>query len=245
MLGLLIGSFLNVVIYRVPRGESLVRPGSHCPLCGHVLRPWELIPVISFLIQGGSCRKCREPISWRYPAIETLTGGLFFYTAWLNQGVQDVRFFWHLILVAMLIALAFIDLDTMSLPDVLVYPLLIIGILGAAFLPGPPGWLDSLLAAAVSGGIFWLITRIYPEGMGLGDVKFVAALGAYLGFPDIVLAIFIASFVGSFVGVSMILLQRQQLKQQIPFGPYLALGSLAALFWGNKIFDLYWTLIIH
>jgi leader peptidase (prepilin peptidase)/N-methyltransferase len=245
ILGLMIGSFLNVVIYRVPRGESIVRPGSHCPLCGHTLRSWELIPVLSFMIQGGSCRKCKEPISWRYPAIETLTGGLFFYTMWLNQGVQDVSFFWHLIFVAMLIALAFIDLDTLSLPDVLVYPLLLIGILGAAFLPGPPDWLDSLLAAALSGGVFWLITIIYPQGMGLGDVKFVAALGAFLGFPNIVLAIFIASFAGSFVGVTMILLKRRQLKQQLPFGPYLALGALAAFFWGNKIFDLYWTLIIR
>ncbi len=245
ILGLLIGSFLNVVIYRVPRGESIVTPGSHCPVCGHVLRPWELIPVLSFLIQRGSCGKCREPIAWRYPAIEILTGGLFFYILWLNQGVQDARVFWHLVFIAFLIALAFIDLDTMRLPDVLVFPLLTIGLLGASFLPGTPNWLGSLLSAAGTGGAFWLITKIYPQGMGFGDVKFVAALGAFLGFPNIILAIFIASLLGSFVGLSMLLLRRSYIKQQIPFGPFLASGALVALFWGKRIFEFYWSQVLR
>ncbi|MHB8124047.1 MAG: prepilin peptidase [Desulfitobacteriaceae bacterium] len=241
VLGLLIGSFLNVVIYRVPRGESLITPGSHCPVCGHVLRPWELIPVLSFLVQKGSCRKCYDPIAWRYPAVEVLTGGLFFYTLWLNQGVQDARVFWHLIFIAFLIALSFIDLDTMRLPDVLVFPLLAIGLLGGSFLPGTPGWQGSLLAAGASGGAFWLIAKIYPQGMGFGDVKFVAALGAFLGFPNIFLAIFLASLLGSFVGLGMLLFRRSQIKQQIPFGPFLASGALMALFWGNRILEFYWS----
>lgn len=240
-LGLLIGSFLNVVIYRVPRGESIVKPSSHCPVCGHLLRPWELIPILSFLVQRGACGKCHEPIAWRYPAVEILTGLLFFYTLWLNRGVQDARVFWHLVFIALLIALSFIDLDTMRLPDVLVYPLLAIGLLGAAFLSGNPNWLESLLTAVGSGGAFWLIAKVYPQGMGFGDVKFVTALGAFLGFPNIILAIFIASLLGSLVGVGMLLLRRSHLKQQIPFGPFLASGALVALFWGERIFELYWS----
>jgi leader peptidase (prepilin peptidase)/N-methyltransferase len=239
----MIGSFLNVVIYRVPHRESIVSPGSHCPVCGHTLRPWELIPVLSFVIQKGSCRKCGTSISWRYPAVETLTGGLFFYTVWLNQGVQDARVFWHLVFVAILIALAFIDLDTMTLPDVLVYPLLIIGLLGAFLLPGTPGWLESVLAAAAAGGAFWLITLVYPQGMGFGDVKFVAALGAFLGFPDIILAVFSASLAGSIIGSSMLLLHHRKIKQPIPFGPFLSFGALVALFWGDKIIKFYCSLV--
>lgn len=245
VLGLLIGSFLNVVIYRVPRGESIVTPGSHCPVCGHVLRPWELIPVLSFLVQKGSCSKCKESISWRYPSVEILTGGFFFYTLWLNQGVQEARVFWYLIFIAFLIALSFIDLDTMRLPDVLVFPLLTLGLLGASFLPRTPGLLGSILTAVGTGGAFWLITRIYPQGMGFGDVKFVAALGAFLGFPNIILAIFVASLLGSFVGLSMLVLRRSHIKQQIPFGPFLASGALVALFWGEQIFEFYWSLALR
>jgi leader peptidase (prepilin peptidase)/N-methyltransferase len=163
---------------------------------------------------------------------------------WLNQGVQDIRVFWHFIFVAMLVALAFIDLDTMFLPDVLVYPFLVIGLLGI-FLPESSGWLNNILAGAGSGGVFWLITKIYPQGLGFGDVKFVAALGVFLGFPNIILAIFIASFLGSIIGVSMLLLQGKSMRQQIPFGPFLALGALIVLFWGERIFDLYWKLLMH
>ncbi|MDD2234220.1 MAG: prepilin peptidase [Desulfitobacteriaceae bacterium] len=239
ILGLIIGSFLNVVIYRVPRGESIVSPGSHCLVCGHALSFWELIPVLSFIIQKGSCRKCGTSISCRYPAVEILTGGLFFYTVWLNQGVQDARVFWYLVFVAILIALAFIDLDTMTLPDGLVYPLLIIGLLGSFVLPGTPGWLESVLAAAAAGGAFWLITLVYPQGMGFGDVKFVAALGAFLGFPHIILAVFSASLAGSIIGLSMLLLHRRKIKQPIPFGPFLSFGALAVLFWGDQIIQFY------
>jgi leader peptidase (prepilin peptidase)/N-methyltransferase len=195
------------------------------------------------VIQKGSCRKCHTSISWRYPGVEILTGGLFFYTLWLNQGVQDAKVFWHLAFVAVLIALAFIDLDTMILPDVLVFPLLIVGILGAGLIPGTPGLLDSVLSALAAGGVFWLITIIYPQGMGFGDVKFVAALGAYLGFPNILLAIFSASLAGSVIGLSMLLLGHRKIKQPIPFGPFLSLGALVALFWGEQIFRFYCSLV--
>ncbi|ODA41720.1 A24 family peptidase [Desulfosporosinus sp. BG] len=242
LFGLLIGSFLNVVIFRVPRGESIVTPGSHCPTCRHALRFWEIIPVLSFLFQKGVCRSCHAKISWRYPLVELLTGILFYITATfkLSMEINPVRLLLNLIFVAVLVALSFIDLDTFRLPDVLTFPLLGIGILGAFFIPGDPGGWESVLSALGAGGIFWGIARIYPQGMGLGDVKLVAALGAFLGFPAIFLAVFIGSFVGAFTGIFLLLLGRQRFRQQIPFGPFLAVGAFLTLLWGTQIFTWYW-----
>lgn len=243
LLGLLIGSFLNVVIYRVPRGESIVSPGSHCPACGHCLRAWELVPVISFLIQKGQCRNCRARISWRYPMVELLTGVLFYLTAALSFGMEIhlARLLLNLVFVAVLIALAFIDLDTFRLPDVLTLPLLGLGLLGAFLVQGDPtGW-ESVLSTLGAGGLFWIIARVYPQGMGLGDVKLVAAMGAFLGFPSIFLAVFAGSLVGAITGIFLLLLGKKSFSQQIPFGPYLALGAILALFWGTRIFDWYWA----
>ena len=245
LLGLLIGSFLNVVIYRVPRGESIVTPGSHCPTCGHVLRAWELIPVLSFLIQKGHCRSCQSPISWRYPVVELLTGMLFFITATfsLSIDIHPAQLFLNLVFVSMLIALSFIDMDTFLLPDVLTLPLLGIGFLGAFLIPGNPSGWESVLSALGAGGIFWTIARLYPQGMGLGDVKLVAALGAFLGFPSIFLAIFSGSLVGAMIGIVLLFTGQQRFRQQIPFGPYLAFGALFALFWGTRLVDWYWTFV--
>lgn len=243
LLGLLIGSFLNVVIYRVPRGESIVSPGSHCPACGHSLRAWELIPVVSFLIQKGQCRNCQSHISWRYPVVELLTGILFFITATLSLSMEThpARLLLNLVFVAVLIALSFIDLDTFRLPDVLTLPLLGIGLLGAFLIPGNPSGWESVLSALGAGGLFWIIARVYPQGMGLGDVKLVAALGAFLGFPSIFLAVFMGSFVGASIGIFLLFAGRKRFRQQIPFGPYLALGAIFALLWGTRIFDWYWA----
>ena len=243
LLGLLIGSFLNVVIFRVPRGESIVTPGSHCPACGHALRAWELLPVISFLIQKRQCRSCQARISWRYPAVELLTGILFFLTAFLSfdSEVHPARLLLNLSFVAVLIALSFIDLDTLRLPDILTLPLLGIGLLGAFLIPGNPSGWESVLSALGAGGLFWIIARVYPQGMGLGDVKLVAALGAFLGFPSIFLAVFMGSFVGAFIGIFLLFAGRKRFRQQIPFGPYLALGAIFALLWGTQIFDWYWA----
>ena len=220
LLGLLIGSFLNVVIYRVPRGESIVSPRSHCPSCGHALRAWELIPVVSFLIQKRQCRNCQAPISWRYPAVELLTGILFFFTAYLgfDATLHPARLLLNLSFVAVLIALSFIDLDTFRLPDVLTLPLLGLGLLGAFLIPGNPSGWESVLSAMGAGGIFWAIARVYPQGMGLGDVKLVAAMGAFLGFPSIFLAVFAGSFVGAFIGMFLLFAGRKRFGQQIPFG---------------------------
>ncbi|MHB1653769.1 MAG: prepilin peptidase [Desulfitobacteriaceae bacterium] len=244
LIGLLIGSFLNVVIYRVPRGESIVSPGSHCPACGHFLRPWELVPIVSFLFLRGSCQKCRAPISWRYPAVELLTGVLFFYTT-LRGGDPSLRLLFDLAFVSFLITLSLIDIDTFRLPDVLVLPLWALGIVRILVPPGPSDWYSSIMGSVIAGGVFWLIVKLYPKGMGFGDVKFVAALGAYLGFPLIFLAVFLAGFSGSLFGGMMILLGRKGFKQQIPFGPYLAFGSLITFYWGRQFLEAYLNWALH
>ena len=232
-----------MVIYRVPRGESIVSPGSHCPACGHALRAWELIPVISFLLQKGQCRNCQSHLSWRYPAVELLTGTLFFLTATFDLSAETnlARLFLNLVFVALLLALSFIDIDTFRLPDVLTLPLLGLGLLGAFLIPGnPTGW-ESALSALGAGGLFWIIARVYPQGMGLGDVKLIAAMGAFLGFPSIFLAIFMGSFVGALVGIFLLFTGQKRFRQQIPFGPYLALGAFFTLLWGTRILDWYWA----
>ncbi len=237
--GLVIGSFLNVVIYRVPRGESIVSPGSHCPHCGHSLKPWELIPVVSFLVLRGRCQQCGETISWRYAGVEMLTGLLFFLAARLDLGRPIYRLWLDLLFISVLIALTFIDLDTMRLPDVLVFPLLGIS-LAAAFVGwGRPGAGEALLSCLIAGGLFFLITWFYPAGMGMGDAKLVAALGAYLGFPGIFIAIFVASLSGSVIGILLTVIKMRGFRQQMPFGPYLAFGAMVALFWGGSIMRIY------
>lgn len=241
LFGLIIGSFLNVVIFRVPRGESIVSPGSHCTVCGHTLRAWELIPVLSFLMLKGKCGTCQTRISWRYPAVELLTGVLFYLTARFNLETHTARLILNLVFVAVLIALSFIDMDTFRLPDVLTLPLLGLGLLGAFLIPGHPiGW-ESLGSAFGAGGLFWVIARIYPQGMGLGDVKLVAAMGAFLGFPSIFLAVFLGSLTGALVGILLLLSGRQRFQQHIPFGPYLGLGAIIALLWGLQLINGYWA----
>jgi len=241
LLGLIIGSFLNVVIYRVPRGESIVYPGSHCPACGHNLRPWELIPVLSFLILRGRCSQCRERISWRYPLLEFLNGLLYYYAAWKNTGGSFLELGIDFYFISILLVLGAIDWDTFRLPDIFTLPLLGIGLLVAFFLPqAPSGW-ESLGAALGAGGFFWLITVVYPKGMGLGDVKFVAALGAFLGVAGILMTIFIASLTGSIIGLISLALKKRGFREQIPFGPYLAFGALIAFFWGQEIMNFYFS----
>ncbi|AET66689.1 prepilin signal peptidase PulO-like peptidase [Desulfosporosinus orientis DSM 765] len=245
LLGLLIGSFLNVVIYRVPQGQSIVWPGSHCPVCGHGLRAWELIPALSFLIQKGQCRNCQSPISWRYPAVELLTGILFFFAGLssLTTYLHPARLLVNLVFVSVLIALAFIDLDTFRLPDLLTLPLLGLGMISAFLIPGSPTLSESLFSALGAGAAFLVIALVYPQGMGLGDVKLVAAMGAFLGFPAIFLAIFTGSLAGSLVGIFLLATGQKRFRQQIPFGPYLAFGAILTLLWGSPVLNWYWSIV--
>ncbi|WP_047809750.1 A24 family peptidase [Desulfosporosinus acididurans] len=243
VLGVIIGSFLNVVIYRVPKEESIVSPGSHCPKCGQALRAWELIPIISYLIQRGRCRSCRAKVSWRYPMVELLTGCFFYLAGTLGflMGLHPARVLLNLVFISFLIALSFIDLDTYRLPDVLTIPLWGLGLLGAFLIPGSPSGWESILSSLGAGGFFGLIAKFYPQGLGLGDVKLVAALGAFLGFHGIFLAVFSGSLLGAIVGLVFLGTGQKGFRQQIPFGPYLSLGAVLALLWGTRIFDWYWA----
>lgn len=238
-LGLIIGSFLNVVIYREPRGESIAFPGSHCTSCGHMLRAWELIPVLSYLVLGGRCAKCREKISIRYPLFELTNGLLYFYAAWQDTSGSLLQLGVNLVFLSVLLVLAGIDWDTFRLPDIFTLPLLGIGLVTGFLLPGDPSGWESLGAALAAGGFFWLIALIYPKGMGLGDVKLLAALGAFLGFPKILLALFTASLLGSIVGSLLLALKQKGFREQIPFGPYLVLGAWIAFFWGEALVSYY------
>jgi leader peptidase (prepilin peptidase)/N-methyltransferase len=177
--------------------------------------------------------------------VELLTGILFLLTAFLslNAETHPARLVLNLSFVAVLVALSFIDLDTFRLPDVLTLPLLGIGLLGAFLIPGNPSGWESVFSALGAGGLFWIIARVYPQGMGFGDVKLVAAMGAFLGFPSIFLAVFMGSFVGALIGIFLLVAGRKRFGQQIPFGPYLALGAIFALLWGTRIIDWYWGFI--
>jgi leader peptidase (prepilin peptidase)/N-methyltransferase len=264
LLGLLIGSFLNVVIHRLPlimergwRLESaellgvqieetpaitLSSPRSRCPACGHQIRWYENIPVVSYLALRGRCSACRAPISKRYPAIELLTA-LLFAACGLHFGAQPAALLWCG-LVATLIALAFIDLDTSFLPDDLTLPLMWAGIVSAAL-----GWIPVSLAASVGGAVagylsLWFVFHAYrlirgKEGMGAGDFKLLAALGAWMGWSAIPSIILLSSAVGALVGIALIVFRSHDREVPIPFGPYLAGGGVAALFFGEQLSRLW------
>ena len=264
LLGLLIGSFLNVVIHRMPlmmergwRIESaelleveiaetpeitLSTPRSRCPACGHQIRWYENIPVVSYLVLRGKCSACKAPISLRYPAIEVLTAMLFAAVG-LHFGAQPTTLLWCGFAAA-LVALAFIDLDTTFLPDDLTLPLMWAGIVSAAL-----GWIPVTLAASVGGAVagylsLWIVFHAYrlirgKEGMGAGDFKLLAALGAWMGWQAIPSIILLSSAVGAAVGIALIVFRQHDREVPIPFGPYLAGGGVAALFFGEQLARLW------
>lgn len=261
VLGLLVGSFLNVVILRLPRilerrwaeGDahqtgcaipqesplSLSAPPSACPGCGHRLRPWELVPVLSWLLLRGRCAACRAPISLRYPAVELATAGLFGYAAW-RWGLTPAGAAWAAF-SATLLTLAVIDWDTTLLPDVLTLPLVWAGLIVAAL-----GWSGLPLQDAVWGAVagylsLWLVYQGFKlltgkEGMGYGDFKLFAALGTWLGWQALIPVILMASLTGLAVGIIMKLTGSLREGAYVPFGPFLALGGFAALAGGSSLF---------
>ncbi|PTD96793.1 prepilin peptidase [Pseudothauera lacus] len=259
VLGLFVGSFLNVVIHRLPRmmerewqaqaaelrGEAapsqerfnLATPRSRCPHCGHLITAVENIPVVSYLILRGRCRHCSAPISGRYPVVELLSAALSGYAAWhFGFGLAALGalfFLWTMI------ALAFIDLDTQLLPDDLTLPLLWGGLLFN--LAGTYTDLSSAVIGAMAGylalwSVYWLFKLLTgKEGMGYGDFKLLAAIGAWLGWQVLPLTILLSSLVGAAVGIALIVLARHGRNVPIPFGPYLAAAGVIALFWGEAI----------
>jgi leader peptidase (prepilin peptidase)/N-methyltransferase len=240
LLGLMLGSFMNVCIYRLPRGLSPVRPRSGCPACGHLIASYENVPIVSYLVLRGRCRKCRTPISPMYPIVEFITGAVFL-AGYLWYG-PSALLITRLIFAWAMICLFIIDFQHKILPNVITLPGIAVGLLGN-FIDGP-GWVNSLIGIGVGAGSLWLIAEIYyrvrhEEGLGMGDVKMLGMIGAFLGWKLVLLTLVIASFVGSIVGVMVLIVRKESLKYAMPFGTFLAVGALVSAVAGTSILDWY------
>jgi leader peptidase (prepilin peptidase)/N-methyltransferase len=262
--GLVIGSFLNVVIYRWPRAESIVFPGSHCGSCGAAVKPYDNIPVLSYAILGGRCRACREPYSMRYPAVEALTGLLFAAACYVDG--PSLRLVFDCIFISLVVPLVFIDADVRLLPAVITHPGLVFALVarivepnlvglspkpfGGAHLLGiadSPAWfisfVNSAAGATLGGGMLFSLGVLYRivrkrEGMGLGDVSMMCMVGAYLGAQLTLLTILVASLVGSVVGIALSR-GRSMGEMRLPFGVFLGIGAIVALLAGVPLVEWY------
>ena len=234
--GLVLGSFYNVVGLRVPEGKSIVAPRSSCPQCGHQLRASELIPVVSYFIQRGKCRQCKVGISPVYPFFELLTGMLF-AVAYLLIGWSGELVI-ALTLISLFIIITVSDLAYMVIPDKVLLVFAGIFIVERIFLPLSPWW-DSIAGAVAGFMILLFIALISKGGMGGGDIKLFALIGFAIGFKTMLLSFFFATFYGAFFGIGAMLLGFVKRKQAIPFGPFIALGSLTAYFFGEEILESY------
>lgn len=239
--GAMVGSFLNVCIHRLPKEESIVRPGSHCPKCKTPIRFYDNIPLLSYLLLGGKCRHCKAPISIQYPIVEAITALSSFFL-FITFGVS-LSFFYYFSFVAALIAITVIDLYHQIIPDVISLPGIVIGLLGSLVIPQITFW-SSLIGVISGGGSLFLVATVYQwlfkrEGMGGGDVKLLAMIGAFLGWKAVILTIFLSSFIGSIIGITVMLIKGKDFKYAIPFGPFLALGAVISLFWGENLISWY------
>jgi leader peptidase (prepilin peptidase)/N-methyltransferase len=236
LFGLVIGSFLNVVIARLPEGRSVWRPRSACPGCGEPIAWYDNIPVLSFAVLRGRCRGCAMAIPWRYPIVEAATGATF-GLAYLRLG-QTPDFVVAAAFLAMLIAITAIDLSHQIIPDVITLPGIVAGVV-ANLVTGRVTWLESLLGIAVGGGIFFVIIIASRGGMGGGDMKLGAMFGAFLGWKLGLLAMLLGVLAGGVTALCLLLLGRKGRKEAIPFGPFLALGGAITLLWGEKLLAWY------
>lgn len=240
LFGLLVGSFLNVCIYRLPRGTSIVWPASACGSCRRELRWFENIPIVSWAVLGAKCARCKASISLQYPLVEAITAVLFvLVVATTPVGPQLAA---RLLFVCALIVLFGIDLEHQILPNAITLPGIVLGL--AFSLAGPPGWRASLLGVLLGGGVLYAIAWGYyavrrEEGLGMGDVKMLGMIGAFLGWQAVLLTLVLASLSGALIGVAMISLQRGSMKYALPFGTFLAIGALVAMLAGQPIIDWY------
>jgi leader peptidase (prepilin peptidase)/N-methyltransferase len=234
--GLMVGSFLNVVVARLPSGRSIWGPRSACPSCDAVIAWHDNIPVLSFLALRARCRACAAPIAWRYPIVELTTAALFL-ALYLRFGLGP-EFVWGVVLLASLVAITGIDVDHQIIPDVITLPGIVAGALANLAVPGR-SIVDSLLGIGLGGGIFLAIILVSGGGMGGGDMKLGAMLGAFLGWRLTLIALFVAVVVGGIVAVAVLAAGRKGRKDPIPFGPFLAAGGTVALFWGQELLTWY------
>ena len=265
--GAIIGSFLNVVIHRLPLEESIVFPNSRCPSCGAVIAFYDNIPVLSWILLGAKCRGCKERISFRYPAVELLTAAMFVAVAWHDGPSVALPF--DLIFVSALLALIFIDAEHMILPNVITYPGMVFAVIARVAIPylsgtlhfddlpslsqgafaGMPVWVTSLagavIGALIGGGSLWLMGWTWEklrgiEAMGLGDVKMMFMVGAYLGWRLTILTIFVGVLTGSIIGIALMARQRDgNMQMLLPFGIFLGLGAIASLLFGSPLVEWY------
>jgi leader peptidase (prepilin peptidase)/N-methyltransferase len=241
--GLVFGSFLNVVIYRLPRELNLSRPPSSCPGCGARIKPYDNIPVLSYILLGGKCRTCGRKISPVYPAVEALTG-LGFVLVYLNTGrTLGLEFFADCVFTCALIALGFIDAYHQVLPDAITMPGLVLALV-YAFFRDDLTFRGALLGAVVGAGFLLLVYGAYrlirkKEGLGMGDVTMLLMVGAYLGLMRTLLVLIVASFVGAFVGIYLVLRRGKDFQFALPFGTFLAPAAFVAMLWGERIVRAY------
>ncbi len=243
--GSIVGSFLNVCIYRIPRGESIIIPASHCPSCNAPIKIWDNIPILSYVMLGGRCRACKSRISLRYPLVEAMNALLYIALLW------RFRIGWHTLfyfaLASALIVITFIDLDFQIIPDGITLPGILIGtIAGSLILPDPflrwslLGYKASVFGALTGFGLFYIVAVLSRGGMGGGDIKMMAMVGALMGWKSVLLTTFLGSLLGSVWGISLMVFKGKGRKTKIPFGPFLAAGAIITLFLGQEIF--YWYL---
>ena len=249
LFGLIVGSFLNVCIYRIPRGLSIIIPSSRCPSCNTPIKPWDNIPIVSYILLGGKCRFCQAKISFRYPLVELLNAIMYALILWrFDFGWHTVIYF---VFSSSLIVITFIDLDFQIIPDKITLSGIPIGFLVGSFLLPDPfarssllGMKESLIGMATGFGLFYLVALIgsaifKKEALGGGDVKMMAMVGALMGWKTVLLTTFLGSLTGSIVGVLLMVLKGKDRKAQLPFGPFLALGTIITLFYGQEILSWY------
>ena len=240
--GLVVGSFLNVCIHRLPLGESLAWPASRCPACRTPLKPYDNIPVVSYLALRGRCRYCGKSISKQYPIVELLTCVLF-VAAYFSFGPPVL--YQRLVFASAMVVLFFVDLEHQRLPNEITVPGIVVGFVWSFFIP--PGWQSSLIGIVVGGGSLWLLGWLWfvirkEEGMGFGDVKMLAMIGAFLGWKVMLATLLVSTILGSIIGVAMIALQRGNLKTALPFGCFLAIGALVGSVFGDSAVSWYLNL---
>ena len=241
ILGLIVGSFSNVCIYRIPRNESIVYPASHCPKCRSNISPKDNIPLLSYILLKGRCRNCKSKISIQYPVVEFLTGFIYLII-YLIYGLS-IQTLIYIILSSALIIIAFIDLNEQIVPDVISLPGIVLGLI-LSFFVSYISFVNSALGVLVGGGIILIIglagSAIFKkEAMGGGDVKLAAMIGAFLGWRYIIISLFLGFFLGALAGIILILSKIKSREDVVPFGPFIVLGSFITLLWGEKIVSWY------
>lgn len=240
--GLVLGSFLNVCIYRIPIKKSIAFPASHCPECSEKIRFYDNIPVLSYVILGGKCRKCRTPIPMRYPLVELITG-LLTVALFIRFGLS-VQLFLFLAFSASLVVITFIDLQHKIIPDVISLPGIVVGLICSIFGFTGIQWHESLVGMVAGGGCLFLVGILFEwitgkEGMGGGDVKLLAMIGAWMGWRGLPYIVLMSSLTGAVIGGISLLIARSGMRTKIPFGPFLSLGALVYFFFGNELIAWY------